>query len=1042
MTPDIEKKIRAIHSQYPWVSESTLSAILSDTGEGVKILIDMIKEVEETEDNFEEAAKVTKDKNKVVISLGRGVEKFKEYLKDYSGDKEQIVETAAKHVQDFGGAALKGTKKLADFAPSENKFTTAFRGTIGAGEMALGGFTGAMILFGKLAMEQEKSLRVMIDYGIIAGDTSLYTTMRQNFASIGMTVNNGMEQFKDFVYLFANTKGTIIENINTFSLMTNMLKSDESLADMGESYEGIMRGLVGHAETLYGVGRFNELNMSTQRRLIERFQESASVSGALAETLGYKRADQEARKKEASQDIDFRRSLIANSSFIIENYGQEAYDNIVASQEEIVSLSHQVFGPEFSNDIKELLNRMVNDIHRGGDATNAITEEMNTMLNMFGPHVRSSFIHMLNNSVKGDFSRSEAANSFRLFTKELKEGPDLDITGINNPITTKAKMLKDMAEVAPPNFVDISTVEFYRLIDTVGVFSEQSDDAIDAVDMMKSTFAEISSMLLPGFETMGDALALFEKMYSGIGLQIAGFVEALTPDADDGPDDLNSAVPPRPHRFRDMNGFLPTSQNHPMRKWDKAYGDTHNHDGSAKASTVESSGTNPTSRTVSVGDLPPLGDNIHGGGGIIMKNQGKIRGEGINEKLAEVLQVAAFEIGVNVEVHSGGQMTIAEAESLGAIVKGKTYYVNDKKVRTGSTRHDAGMAADIDLVDAKDGHKLDMTNDMDMARIYEFTKLVKALGLTGIGAGDMHSDGVDAYMGKHRLHVGYGVEAAWGDGSTYNNAPQWLKNLYDTRSSEYVETGSMSVTDENLKANKSDVVPTEVTEPNIVEDEVVQPEASPINPEERNRVPSSSSSSRPLSVNSMETIPSAYETNALDAISEDNYERGIVPISPSNEISVEEPQNNFTQLNPEDRIRVRSSTSSSRPSNISSRSSIPQSFETNALDAFSSDSQLRFLDSSNDRQLSIIDQINSMIYDDGGNYIGDSLSRDEGQTVMNLVDRLEKEDDLYKSLIVDDTELPSSYIKSELDKSEELLSVLSDVIDQIEKVETQERAVE
>ena len=58
------------------------------------------------------------------------------------------------------------------------------------------------------------------------------------------------------------------------------------------------------------------------------------------------------------------------------------------------------------------------------------------------------------------------------------------------------------------NFVDISTVEFYRLIDTVGVFSEQSDDAIDAVDMMKSTFAEISSMLLLGFESMGDALPI------------------------------------------------------------------------------------------------------------------------------------------------------------------------------------------------------------------------------------------------------------------------------------------------------------------------------------------------------------------------------------------------------------------------------------------------------------------------------------------------------------------------------------------------------
>ena len=88
-------------------------------------------------------------------------------------------------------------------------------------------------------------------------------------------------------------------------------------------------------------------------------------------------------------------------------------------------------------------------------------------------------------------------------------------------------------------------------------------------------------------------------------------------------------------------------------------------------------------------------------------------------------------------------MTIAEAESLGAVIKGKSYYVNGTEVRTGSTRHDAGMAADIDLVDAKDGHKLDMTNDMDMARIYEFTKLVKALGLLVLWSG--HTDGVDVY---------------------------------------------------------------------------------------------------------------------------------------------------------------------------------------------------------------------------------------------------------------------------------------------------------
>ena len=95
-------------------------------------------------------------------------------------------------------------------------------------------------------------------------------------------------------------------------------------------------------------------------------------------------------------------------------------------------------------------------------------------------------------------------------------------------------------------------------------------------------------------------LSLFEKMYSGIGLQIMIWW-ALTPDADDGLDDLNGKVPPRPSRFGDMNVFVP---NHPMKKWDKAYGDTQSR-WVSKDTESGSDGSNPTSRTVSVGDLPP-----------------------------------------------------------------------------------------------------------------------------------------------------------------------------------------------------------------------------------------------------------------------------------------------------------------------------------------------------------------------------------------------------------------------------------------------------
>jgi hypothetical protein len=1042
LTPDIDKKIKSIHSRYPWISESTLSAILSDSGEGVKILMNLAKEVDETEEKFEDATDITKKTSTQVNYLKSSVENFKEYLKDYSGDSEKVIETASKNIQDFGGAILKGSNKLAEFAPAESMYTKSFKSVLGGTEAALGGFIGAITLFGKMAMEQEKSLRVMIDYGIVSGDTSLYTTMRKNFASIGMTINNGMENFKESIPLFANTRGTVIENMNTFALMTNMLKSDESLSDMGESYEGVMRSLLDHANRLHGVGRYIGLDQLTQRRLIERFQNSTSVSSALAETLGYSRKEQEERKKEAIEDIDFRRAIISRSSFIMEQYGEEAYDNITASTEEIYSIAHRVFGPEFAKEIQDLISRGVNDIHRGGDISNNLTEDMNMMLNLLGPHVKSSFVHMLTKSTRGDFNRVEAADAFRLFIKEVDATPDLKIQGLTNPLVAKVKLLKDMAEIVPENFMNISSHEFYTLSETSAVFSEQSDDAIDAVDMMKSTFAEISSAFLPGFQTMGDALYMFEKLYSGVGGLVADVVDEITGDADDGPPPLSQQVPSRPSRFGDMNGYLPTSQNHPMRKWDKAYGSTHNPDGTLKDgntssfSTETGSGRNPTASSLKIKDLPPLGDNIQGGGAIQMKNQGKIRGLGLAPEVMEILQVASYEIGANVEVHSGGQMSIAEAKSLGATIKGKKYFVGGKAVRTGSTRHDSGMAADIDLVDASDGHKLDMTNDMDMARIYQFTKLSKGLGFTGIGAGDMHADGVDAYMGKHRLHVGFGVETAWGEGSSYKNAPKWLKDLYDPRSGEFIETGSIDVTDSSLKANQLETTPT-TENVNITEDEVGETNEQSSNVPQQTIPTGRVSSSRP---NNSErgNIPVGYETNALDSMAEDNQ----YSLPQEMEPNLEEPDIEEIKVSPEDRIKVRTSMSSSRPRNTSSMDKIPQAYETNALDAFASDLHISNIDASNDRSSGILDEINNIIYDDNGNYIGDSLSDEQIGKVSSLVDQLEREEKIQKSLTSENFDLPMAYINSELVSSNEVLSILDDILSGLNVDDAKERAVE
>jgi hypothetical protein len=137
--------------------------------------------------------------------------------------------------------------------------------------------------------------------------------------------------------------------------------------------------------------------------------------------------------------------------------------------------------------------------------------------------------------------------------------------------------------------------------------------------------------------------------------------------------------------------------------------------------------------------------------------KGKIRDLPIHPTLKAVLIKAADAAGIQiVRVTSGGQCP-----------KGTC------RKRTGSTRHDDGYAADLQLL--VDGHRaLDFTKASDRSSVADFVTAAAAHGATGIGAG------VD-YMGSTTLHVGFGTSPrdtsrlVWGAGGASANAPDWLR---------------------------------------------------------------------------------------------------------------------------------------------------------------------------------------------------------------------------------------------------------------------------
>lgn len=135
---------------------------------------------------------------------------------------------------------------------------------------------------------------------------------------------------------------------------------------------------------------------------------------------------------------------------------------------------------------------------------------------------------------------------------------------------------------------------------------------------------------------------------------------------------------------------------------------------------------------------------------LLEDTKGKIRDLPISDRLRTLLLGAGASSGIErIRVVSGGQC------ALGTCTK-----------RAGSTRHDLGNAADLELWVG--GRSLDFSVTSDLSFFIQFVTEAARRGATGIGAGE-------GYMNDRTIHVGFGAKAVWGKLEKSANAPAWLK---------------------------------------------------------------------------------------------------------------------------------------------------------------------------------------------------------------------------------------------------------------------------
>ncbi len=231
-------------------------------------------------------------------------------------------------------------------------------------------------------------------------------------------------------------------------------------------------------------------------------------------------------------------------------------------------------------------------------------------------------------------------------------------------------------------------------------------------------------------------------------------------------------------------------------------------------------------------------------------DQATVRRGNIDPRLKGILDGASSAAGIEVDVFSGGQMSIAEAKKAGAVKKGNKWYLNGEPVRTGSTRHDDGLAADVRLyVRDSEGKRrqLNPQNPEDEQLYRKFVVESRKRGATGYGAGPGYMSGTD-------MHVDIARQGYWGTKESAEGAYPWLApsiaqgdvelkkqrlaQAAEPKVEPKVEQAKISRTPEYLK-EKVDVETVEArpSGPKVEAPPKLQAQASPENPGDIRRLP-------------------------------------------------------------------------------------------------------------------------------------------------------------------------------------------------------------
>lgn len=363
-------------------------------------------------------------------------------------------------------------------------------------------------------MEQEKTVRAMLDFGMVAGDLRMYNQLRDQVAGVGMSVESFLKETSDFNPVFANLEQDTLSGALQFSYMAEQLMQDDSFSKLGYRAQDFAVRLAEEAAMLRRIGQIETLALEDQAKIADSFSTSSQFALILADSTGEERDELLQQRNKVLENLDLVAGIDNNYQEMVDQFGEDAPKNISNAIAHL-SMLMQPLPPDFKDATIDTLTRAVYDFKTDADPINNVTVDLNEQMTALGTEARELYYTLLNNVMQGLYDSNEPEKITKDYLEFLKAIKDSNIVDVNyldvSPNQQAARFLQDVVTTFPDNhFVFAETTDRFNQ-SVIMSAAEKAATVVNAVNNLAVFNAEMRANILPEYTTVGTAVGAVQQ---------------------------------------------------------------------------------------------------------------------------------------------------------------------------------------------------------------------------------------------------------------------------------------------------------------------------------------------------------------------------------------------------------------------------------------------------------------------------------------------------------------------------------------------------